>query len=90
MENKMSESVSKTIKLQQSHYNQAFDWLEKELKIELTEHARQCIKVIIIKVMSEFDLNMVKNEKILKKAVGDDYTITTDPNGNQVISKKDV
>ena len=62
----MSESVSKTIKLQQSHYNQTFDWLEKELKIELTEHARQCIKVIIIKVMSEFDLNMVKNEKILK------------------------
>ena len=40
--------------------------------------------------MSEFDLNMVKNEKILKNAVGDDYTITTDPNGNQVIRKKDV
>jgi len=86
----MKESVSKTIKLQQSHYNQAFDWLEKELKIELSEHARQCIKVIIVKVMSEFDLNMVKNEKILQNAVGDDYMITTDQDGNQIISKKDV
>lgn len=86
----MNESVSKTIKLQQSHYNQAFDWLEKELKIELSEHARQCIKVIIVKVMSEFDLNMVKNEKILQNAVGDDYMITTDQDGNQIISKKDV
>ena len=86
----MNESVSKTIKLQQSHYNQAFDWLEKELKIELSEHARQCIKVIIVKVMSEFDLNMVKNEKILQNAVGDDYMITTDQDGNQIITKKDV
>jgi len=86
----MNESVSKTIKLQQSHYNQAFDWLEKELKIELSKHARQCIKVIIVKVMSEFDLNMVKNEKILQNAVGDDYMITTDQDGNQIITKKDV
>ena len=82
------ESVSKTIKLQQSHYNQAFDWLEKELKIELSKHARQCIKVIIVKVMSEFDLNMTKNEKILEKAIGDDYMITTDKNGNQIIKDK--
>ena len=39
--------------------------------------------------MSEFDLNMVKNEKNIKEAVGDDYTITTDKDGNQLIKKKE-
>ncbi len=39
--------------------------------------------------MSEFDLNMTKNEKILEKAIGDDYMITTDQNGNQIIKKKE-
>jgi len=33
---------------------------------------------------------MVKNEKILQNAVGDDYMITTDQDGNQIITKKDV
>ena len=84
----MNTSVSKTIKLQQSHYNQTFDYLEKELKIDLSKDVRQAIKVIIIKVMSEFDLNMIKNEQILEKAIGDDYMITTDKNGNQIIKDK--
>lgn len=85
----MNTSVSKTIKLQQSHYNQTFDYLEKELKIDLSKDVRQAIKVIIIKVMSEFDLNMIKNEQILEKAVGDDYLITTNQDGNQIIKKKE-
>ncbi len=82
-------SVSKTIKLQQSHYNQSFDYLEKELDIKLSEHARQCIKVIIVKIMHEFDLKMTQNEGILSKAIGDDYTITTNEDGNQIIKKNE-
>ena len=85
----MNTSVSKTIKLQQSHYNQSFDYLEKELDIKLSEHTRQCIKVIIVKIMHEFDLKMTQNEGILSKAIGDDYTITTNEDGNQIIKKNE-
>ena len=39
--------------------------------------------------MHEFDLKMTENEGILSKAIGDDYTITTNEDGNQIIKKKE-
>jgi len=85
----MKESVSKNLKYIQSHYTQAFDYLEKELDLKLSEQTRSAIKVVIIKTIQEYDLLMEDVGDKLKESIGDDYMITTDPEGNQEIKKKE-
>ena len=45
--------LQKNIDLQSNHLNQAFNYLEKSLDLEIEKRHRDCIKVIILKTFLE-------------------------------------
>lgn len=64
--------LERNVSLQNSHLNQAFDYLEKKFKIELDKDDRDAIKVVIVKTIlhksSMDELNEFLLEQSIKKS----------------------